>query len=111
MVTAMTSGLLDLDERAGKILWMQEQHRLAVRADFRLAVAEHPCALLDQPVARRNNIRYVVANVVNAAVGVTLEEFCDRRVIAQRLDELDFGIGQRDEHGDSISTSAPEKYF
>ena len=32
---------------------MQEQHRLAVGADFGRAVAEHPGALLDQGIARR----------------------------------------------------------
>ena len=38
------SDLLDLDQRADEVLGMQEQHRLAVRADLRLAVAEHPRA-------------------------------------------------------------------
>jgi hypothetical protein len=45
--------LLDFDQRADKILRMQEEHRLAVRADFRLAVAEHARALRFEPVRAR----------------------------------------------------------
>ena len=37
----MASCLLELDQRAAEILGMQEQHRLAVRADLRLAFAKH----------------------------------------------------------------------
>jgi hypothetical protein len=37
---------------------------------------------------------------MDAAVGVALEEFGDRRSLAERLDEFDLGIGQRHEHGD-----------
>ena len=46
------SGLLQLDQRAVEILGMQEQHRLAVRADLGLAVAEHARARGLELVAR-----------------------------------------------------------
>ena len=45
-------GLLQLDQRAAEVLGMQEQHRLAVRADPRFAVAEHPRPRRLQGVAR-----------------------------------------------------------
>ena len=45
------SRLLELHQRAGEVLGVQEQHRLAVGADLRLAVAEHAGALRQQPVA------------------------------------------------------------
>ena len=35
---------------------MQKQHRLAMRADLRLAVAEHPRAFPDQGIARGDDI-------------------------------------------------------
>src|SRR4051812_8539768 len=101
MVVAIGSRLLDLDQRAGKVLWMQEQHRLAVGSDLRLTVPEHPRALPDQAVAGRDNIRHVIADMMDAAVGVAVEEFCDRRGLAKRLDELDLGVGQRDKHGEN----------
>ncbi len=58
---------------------MEKQHRLAVGADFGLTIAEHARALSDQPVARGDDIRHIVADVMDAAVGVALDEFCDRR--------------------------------
>ena len=94
------SGLFYFDERAGKILRMEKQHRLAVGADPWHAVAEHARALADELVARRDDVGHVIADVMDAAIGVALDEFGDRRGVAQRLDELDLGIGQRHEHGD-----------
>lgn len=38
------SGLLEFDQRAIAILGVKEQHRLAMRADFRLAVSQKPYA-------------------------------------------------------------------
>ena len=73
------SCLLDLDQGAAEILGVQEQHRLAVGADLRLAVAEHARALGLEPVARRDDVVDLVADVVNAAVGIALEKFRDRR--------------------------------
>src|SRR5215470_9659042 len=94
------SRLFDLDQRAGKILGMEEQHRLAMRADLRLAVTEHARAFLDELVTRGEDVDHLVADMMDAAVGVALDEFCNRRGLAQRLDELDLGVGQRHEHGD-----------
>ena len=45
VVVAIASRLFELDQRAAEILRVQEQHRLAVGADLRLAVAEHARAL------------------------------------------------------------------
>ena len=51
-------------------------------------------------VARRDDVGHVVADVMDAAVGIALDEFRDRRGLAERLDEFDLGVGQRHEHGD-----------
>src|SRR6476619_4241923 len=93
-----TSRLLDLDQRTEKVLRMQEQHRLAVRADLRIAVAKHARALRFQPVARGENVIDLIADVMDAAVRIALEEFRDRGVLAERLEQLDLGVRQRDEH-------------
>src|SRR4051812_12487047 len=100
MVVAMASSLFDLDERAGKILRMQEQHRFAMRSGLRLAVPKYPGAFPDQPVARRENVGHIVADMMDAAVGIALEEFCDRRGLPKRLDKFYLGIRQRHEHGE-----------
>ncbi len=78
---------------------MQKQHRLAMRADFRLAVAEHARALCLQGIAGGADVGHLVADVVDAAVGIAFEEFGDRRALAERLQQFDLGVGQRDEHG------------
>src|SRR5664280_1046259 len=77
--------LLEFDQSAAKILRMQEQHRLAVGADLRLAVAEHARALRLQGVAGGADIGHLVADVVDAAVGIALEELGDWRIFSQRL--------------------------
>jgi hypothetical protein len=82
--------LLKLDQRAAEIFWMQKQHGFAMRADFRFTVAEHACALPLERVARDANIIDLVADVMNPAVGVLLEKFCDRRALAPRLEQIDF---------------------
>ena len=66
---AVRSGLLELDQRAAEILRVQEQHRLAVGADLRLAATEHARAAR-QPVARGLDVVDLVADVVDAAVGL-----------------------------------------
>ena len=45
------SCLFELDQRAGEVLGVEEEHRLAVGADLRAAVAEHARALGEQAVA------------------------------------------------------------
>ena len=44
--------LFQFDQRSLKILRVQEQHRLAVRADFRLPIAQDARARLAELVAR-----------------------------------------------------------
>ena len=51
-----------------------------MRADLRLAGAEHPGARPSKLVARGEDIGDLVADVMNAAVGVLLEEPGDRRL-------------------------------
>src|SRR5262245_66076697 len=68
-------------------------------AHFRLAVAEHPRTLRLEIVPRSANIFDFVADVVDAAVGIALEEFRYRGRMPERLDELDLGVGQGDENG------------
>ena len=58
---------------------MKKQNRFAVCADFRLAVAENARTLRLEFVARNANVRHFVTNVMDAAVGIALKEFCDRR--------------------------------
>ena len=67
----MRSRLLKFDQRAAEILRMQKQHRLAMRADLRLAVAEHARALRLQGVAGGADVGHLVADVVDAAVGIS----------------------------------------
>src|SRR5262249_31693373 len=74
---------------------MKKQDRFAVRTDLRFAVAENARTLRLELLTGHANVRYFVANVMNAAVGIALKEFCDRRVRSQRLAELDLGIWQR----------------
>src|SRR5437868_13819251 len=88
------SSLFDFDERAGKILRVEKQHRLAMGADLRHALAEHARAPAEQLIARRDDIGHVVADVMDTAAGLALDEFVDRRSLAERLDELDRGVGQ-----------------
>ena len=88
------SGLFELDQRAGKVLRMQEQHRLAVRADLRLAIAQHPGAGRFERIARGANILDFVADMVDAAVRIAVEEFGDRRGVPERLEQFDLGVGR-----------------
>ena len=44
------------------------------------------------------NIGDLIAQMMDAARWVALKEGCDRRLVPQRLQQLDLGIRQRDEH-------------
>src|SRR5690349_9259315 len=79
---------------------MEEKHRLAVRTDLRLAVAENACAFRYQKITSRDDIRYLIAYMVDTAIGVAFNKFRDRGSIAERLDEFDLGVWQRRKHGD-----------
>jgi hypothetical protein len=74
----MSSGLLQLNESPAKIFGMQEQHRLAMRADLWLAIAEHTGSLPFQLVSRGDDVIDLVADVVDAPVGIALEELRNR---------------------------------
>src|SRR5665213_257947 len=86
----MRSRLLQFDQRSAEILRVQEHDRLAMRADFRLAVAEHARALALQRVARRQNIRHFVTEMMNAAVRIFFEKLGDRRRFAERLQTVSY---------------------
>src|SRR5580704_1045563 len=68
------SGLFEFDQRAGKILRMQEQHRLAMGADFRFAIAQHPCPGRFERIARGANVADLVADMMNAAIRIAVEK-------------------------------------
>src|SRR5689334_7891071 len=89
--------LLELDQGAEEILGMEEQDRLAMGAEARLAIPQDPRPLPGQPVARGADVGDLVADMVDAAAGIAGEESGDRRRLAERMDELDLGIGQLDE--------------
>src|SRR5262245_1232251 len=91
------SSLLDLDQRAAEVLGVQEQYGLAVGADLRLAVAEHPSTLRLELVPGGDDVVDLVADVVDSTVRISLEELRDRRRLSERLEELDLGVGQHDE--------------
>ena len=80
-----------------KSFGMKEQHRLAVGADLRLALAKNPRALRHEPVARFPDVGHLVAEMVDAAVGVAFEESGNRRLVAEHAEQLDLGVGQLDE--------------
>src|ERR1700722_13881599 len=91
------SSLLELDEGAGEILGVQEQHWLVVRPDPGLAVAENARALRLEPVARLEDVVDLVAHMMHAAARVALEEGRNGRCRAERLEQLDLGVRQLDE--------------
>src|SRR3984957_14665730 len=93
----MPSGLLDFDQRAGEVLWVQKQHRLTMSADFRVSVSKHAPARSFELVAGGDDVLNLIAEVMHAAVRIAIEKLGDRRVRAQRMQEFDFRVGQFDE--------------
>src|SRR5229473_729532 len=89
--------LLELDQSTAKILGVQEQHRFAVGADLRLPIAQNPRSARLEALARGEDVVDLVAQMVDAAVGIALQEFFERRSGSQRFEQLDLGIGQADE--------------
>ena len=69
-----------------------------MRADLRLTTAQHPRALRLQVIARRDDVFDLVTDMVNAAGRVLLQEPFDGLILAQRIEKLDLGVGQFDEH-------------
>src|SRR5829696_2182932 len=97
------SGLLELEERAAEVLRMEEQHGLAVRADLGLPAPKHTRTRRDQSVLGGADVVDLVADVVDAAFGVPLQERGDGRALAQGLEKLDLGVRQGDEDdGDPV---------
>src|SRR6056297_75881 len=69
-----------------------------MRADLGLAVAQHAHPARLEPVARGKDILDLVADMVDTARGVLFQKAPDRAVRAQRIKQLDLGVGQLDEH-------------
>src|SRR5437763_1631858 len=107
VVQDMGSGLLELDQRAAEILRVQEQDRLAVGADLRFAVAEDARALVLEPVAGGADVVDLVADVMDAAVRIALEELRDRRALPEWRQQLDLRVGQDHEHGGDAVIGLP----
>src|SRR6185503_3774904 len=63
-----------------------------------ISVAEHTRALGPHLVAVGENIVDLVADVVNAAVGIAFEKLRDWGILAERYEQLDLGIPQRDKN-------------
>ncbi len=82
---------------------MEEEDRQAVRTDLGFAVAEDAGAGLGQRACGRGKIGDFEADVMHAASGVVGEEFCDRRVVAERRHQLELGVLELDkDHGDAV---------
>src|SRR5262249_55725132 len=95
----ISSGLFEFNERAAKVLRVKKQNGFAVRADFRLAVAKNARALRFERVTGGTDVRNFVADVMDAAVGILLEELRDGRFGAEWLQQFNLGVGKRNEHG------------
>ena len=63
---------------------MEEEHRLAMGPDLGIALAEHAGAVGDEPVAGGDDVVDLVAEMMDAAVRVALEEGRDGRFVAER---------------------------
>jgi hypothetical protein len=95
--SAAGSYLLELDQGPAEIFGVQEQHRLVMGTETRLAITEHSCTLGAQPVSRGDDVIDLVANVVHAASRIAFKKTAHRRGVAERLEQLDPGVWQVDE--------------
>ena len=66
-------------------------------ADIGFARSQNGRALRHHRIARSDNVGHFEAQMMLAAPGIAFEEFVDRAVIAQRLEQFDLGIGQMHE--------------
>ena len=64
---------------------MQEQHRFAMSAGLRFAIAEHPSTIGHKLVARGHDVVDLVADMMNTARRVLFQELGDRRIFAEWL--------------------------
>src|SRR5262245_42288080 len=88
------SCLFQLQQRAGEILGMQEQDRLAMGPDLGLAVSQDASASRLQPVTRDNDVVDLVADMMDTARRILVEKARDRGGITQRRQKLDLRVGQ-----------------
>ena len=89
--------LFEFDERPAKVLRMEEENRLAMRANFRFPIAKYARAFCNELLAGGLDVVDLIADVMDAAFRVAFEELRDRGVSAERLQQLDFRIRQGDE--------------
>ena len=65
-----------------------------MRADARLASAQHTCALCHHLVARRDNVINLETDMVLAAGRVLLQKTGDWACVIYRFDQLDLAVWQ-----------------
>ena len=95
--------MLQFDKAAVEIFGVQEQDRLAMGANLRLAIAQHTGAFALELVAGGENVINLETDVMHAAIGIFFEKFGDGRTGAQRLQQFNLGVGQFDKHhGDAM---------
>ena len=87
--------LHDFREDAAHVLGVDEEHGRAVRADA--GFAEDACAFGLELGLGGVDVGDLEADVVLAAERVLVEELRDRRIVAERLDQLDLAVGRIDE--------------
>ena len=76
---------------------MKKQDTGSVRANFRFAITQHPCAGFQQSVARINNVFDLVTNVMDAAVGIAADKGGNGGLIPKRLHKFDLRVRLADE--------------
>jgi len=86
-----------------KILRVEKEHRLVVRAQPRLAIAEHSRAFRPQPIPRFDDVVDLVSRCGAFRPPGALEKGLYRRGRAERLEQLDLGVWQLDkDDGDAM---------
>src|SRR5262249_24136811 len=75
---------------------MKEGDRLAGDVALRLAGAQHAHAVLSERTCGFLDIVDAEAEVMDAALGIALEEFGDRRIRPRRLHQLDLTAAELD---------------
>ena len=69
-----------------------------MRPNFRLTAAQHPRPLALQLRARREDVVHLVADVMNAARRIFIQEILDWRALTERKQQLNLCIWQLDEN-------------
>eukprot|EP00439_Symbiodinium_sp_Y106_P089250 s1_g1786.t1 len=86
--------LFQFDQGAEKVFWVQEDDRLAMGADARLARSGDGDTMVGHLFTSCVNVFNLDADVVNATLGILGQEASDGRIVAQRLQQLQFGVAQ-----------------